>query len=306
MRIFKLLNIIFSGVFISGVFLNLTGCSYLNFDSENQAPVSNINTIGASYYTVQDGDTIEGISDGFGVSIGDLALWNKLSPPYSLSSGQRLRVKGLSEAEKSAERNNEENSGHHAALLSSMEPGLVMPSENNASVQRVQFAHPAHPTQAIQSNQANQANQANQSIQSRSVVRSVSPSDKAPVKINPNAYYLPELSQTGWMWPLAGHVSPDSAGGIDIDSKVHNANVVAAKAGKVIYAGPDVSGDGKLVILDNSDGYLSAYGNLESISSQIQEGSALARADSIGKVRSVLHFDIRQSGVSLDPEKYLP
>ncbi len=258
--------------------LVLSSCSYLNFDNNNQqAPVSSISSIGASYYTVQEGDTVEGISDGFNVTVGDLALWNHLTPPYNLNAGERLRVKPEENSQASyfshSSRSSHSAPASSAPVFSSMEPGLVIPQEK-----------------------PNQSPVIQKPVTQKPVIQKPVTPPATPA--------LPNISNSGWMWPIQGHVSSDPAGGIDIDSKIHQANVVAAKAGKVIYAGPDVSGDGKLVILDNSDGFLSAYGNLESI--HVQEGVVLDRADSIGKVRSVLHFDIRQSGNSLDALKYLP
>jgi membrane-bound lytic murein transglycosylase D len=47
-------------------------------------------------YTVRRGDTLSRIARQYGVSVGDLASWNGLRPPYRLSIGQKLDVHGTS------------------------------------------------------------------------------------------------------------------------------------------------------------------------------------------------------------------
>ncbi len=47
---------------------------------------------GATYYTVQRGDTLYSIARRYGQHFRDLAQWNDISPPYNLSVGQSLLV----------------------------------------------------------------------------------------------------------------------------------------------------------------------------------------------------------------------
>ena len=47
---------------------------------------------GTTTHTVQRGDTISNIAQLYGYSVGEIAYWNGLKPPYSLSRGRRLRV----------------------------------------------------------------------------------------------------------------------------------------------------------------------------------------------------------------------
>lgn len=46
----------------------------------------------SGYRVVAKGDTLYGIAAATGVRVQDLAAWNKLSPPYTLHPGQRLRL----------------------------------------------------------------------------------------------------------------------------------------------------------------------------------------------------------------------
>ena len=44
------------------------------------------------YYEVARGDTLFGIARSTGVSVGELAEWNRIPPPYAIRTGQRLRI----------------------------------------------------------------------------------------------------------------------------------------------------------------------------------------------------------------------
>jgi LysM repeat protein len=49
-------------------------------------------TSSGKYHSVVRGDTLYSISRRYGYSVNQVAAWNRLFPPYSLSIGQRLRV----------------------------------------------------------------------------------------------------------------------------------------------------------------------------------------------------------------------
>ncbi|MDM8566998.1 LysM peptidoglycan-binding domain-containing protein [Candidatus Halobeggiatoa sp. HSG11] len=44
------------------------------------------------YYTAVKGDNLYNIAKTYSISVGDLATWNRLEPPYTLPIGQQLRV----------------------------------------------------------------------------------------------------------------------------------------------------------------------------------------------------------------------
>lgn len=119
----------------------------------------------------------------------------------------------------------------------------------------------------------------------------------------------------GWRWPLEGKVingfslkNPINKG-IDIAGKSGD-KVVAAADGVVVYAGGNLRGYGKLVIIKHSDNYLSAYGNnrrlLVKEGDKVSAGKAIARVGSSASDQEMLHFEIRRDGKPENPLSYLP
>ena len=118
-----------------------------------------------------------------------------------------------------------------------------------------------------------------------------------------------------WGWPLRGEIlntfslSQPLNKGIDIAGK-KGTSVLAAADGNVVYAGGNLRGYGKLVILKHGGDYLSAYGNNEII--LVKEGDAVSKGSVISKVgRSAsgeesLHFEIRRDGKPVNPLRFLP
>jgi peptidoglycan DL-endopeptidase LytF len=75
-----------------------------------------------SSHTVAQGDTLYSVARGYGVDVAELARWNNLQPPYTLSVGQRLRVKSggtrKTPAKKSQANQNtpRHNTGYHTVV----------------------------------------------------------------------------------------------------------------------------------------------------------------------------------------------
>lgn len=79
--------------------LGLSGCAQISqwADSFNaprsgdNAPVENIGQT-PKYYTVKAGDSLYSISQSFGITERALILWNQLKAPYTVTSGERLKL----------------------------------------------------------------------------------------------------------------------------------------------------------------------------------------------------------------------
>ncbi len=141
------------------------------------------------------------------------------------------------------------------------------------------------------------------------VAKASPPLKPAPVPKAPSA------PVSAWRWPLKGELigrfslkNPVNKG-IDIAGK-RGDKVVAAAAGVVVYAGGNLRGYGKLVIIKHNDTFLSAYGNNETMlvkeGDKVKAGKAIARVGSTAADVEMLHFEIRRDGKPVNPLSYLP
>ncbi|MNU52859.1 Murein hydrolase activator NlpD precursor [compost metagenome] len=123
----------------------------------------------------------------------------------------------------------------------------------------------------------------------------------------------PGDDKISWMWPSEGKVigtfDEGKNKGVDIAGKAGQ-QVVAAGAGKVMYAGSGIRGYGNLVIVKHSNSLLSAYAHNRSIlvkeGQNVNKGQAIAEMGDSDADRVKLHFEIRQQGKPVDPSKFLP
>ena len=107
-------------------------------------------------------------------------------------------------------------------------------------------------------------------------------------------------------WPAAGVVNTfgngvliKAAGG----SEIH-----AVARGKVIYAG-FLRGYGMLLIINHGNGWLSMYGNnetlLHGVGDQVEAGAAIGTASPTTGVNTGVYFELRRDNQSVDPRSWL-
>ena len=96
--------------------------------------------------------------------------------------------------------------------------------------------------------------------------------------------------------------------GIDISGDIGDP-VASAASGKVIFAGSQ-RGYGRIVIVQHSEAFSSAYGHLSAIN--VTVGESVAQGDLLGEVGMTgnstgphLHFEIRENGEPVNPSKYI-
>ncbi|MFC5427208.1 peptidoglycan DD-metalloendopeptidase family protein [Paraburkholderia denitrificans] len=115
------------------------------------------------------------------------------------------------------------------------------------------------------------------------------------------------------IWPTNGKVIRTFDGrdskGIDIVNAA-GTPVIAAAAGKVVYAGNGLRGYGNLLILKHNGDYLTAYAHNQAL--LVKEGQAVTQGQQIAQMgnsdndRVMLHFELRYQGRSIDPARELP
>ncbi|CAM5410953.1 Peptidase M23 OS=Rhodanobacter lindaniclasticus OX=75310 GN=B1991_07380 PE=4 SV=1 [Rhodanobacter lindaniclasticus] len=107
-------------------------------------------------------------------------------------------------------------------------------------------------------------------------------------------------------WPANGAVNPFGNGVLikaAAGSEVH-----AVARGRVIYAG-FLRGYGMLLILNHGNGWMSMYGNNESllhgVGDEVEAGEAIGTASAVTGVNTGVYFELRKSGKPVDPADWL-
>jgi len=118
-----------------------------------------------------------------------------------------------------------------------------------------------------------------------------------------------------WAWPVRGPVKQGFRSGDRTRQGVRIAvaegtPVAAAADGTVVYSGSGLKGYGNLIIVKHNARYLSAYGfNRELLAREgdrVKRGQRVAVAGRAANGEGLLHFEIRQNGVAVDPLRFLP
>ena len=240
--------------------------------------VANTTTrVNLSEITVAPGDTLYSISRKYEIPVNDLAVMNKLSHPFTLSVGQKLKVPKLD--------------------------NIKTVSVNEVKKESNKTITPAKKT-TVSKTDVKVAN--NKVVQPKI---SSNPKQKLP--------QITARSASKFSWPLRGKIlsayGAKSNGlfndGINIATSI-GATVKAAENGVVAYAGNEVKGMGNLIIIQHSDGWMTIYAHLDSMSvkrgNRVSVGTPIGRAGKTGKVdQPQLHFEIRKGTKAYNPTQYL-
>lgn len=253
-------------LFINGCSSRTGPAPVVNIGEKNSKKVIKKVQVKSKYYIVKKGDTLYSIAFSAGRDFQQIASINNISKPYSIYPGQRISL---------------------------------VPSNNRQK-------KPAAPKQKKQAKTAS-----NQTVDHKK--------KKAYGKhVNRNAEQPKSPFPAGvskWRWPHQGKIvnkfslAAEGNKGIDIAGN-KGASIKAAADGKVVYTGDALRGYGKLVIIKHSESYLSAYAHNDSIKVKEQQwvkaGQLIAHMGNTGTDRTMLHFEIRYKGKSVDPLRYLP
>ena len=225
---------------------------------------------------VARGDTLYSISRKYSIPVNDLAVMNKLTPPFELSVGQKLRVPNLAEA--SVARNSKTVT---ANVVKTEVKGVV------AEKQTTTTTVAAQPVKKISSD----------------------PTKKLPT------ISARSSSKFAWpvRGKILSAYGAKSNGlfndGINI-SATRGTAVKAAENGVVAYAGNEVKGMGNLVIIQHDGGWMTVYAHMDSMNvrrgHKVSVGQKIGTVGETGKVDSPqLHFEIRKGTKAYNPSSYL-
>ncbi len=141
-----------------------------------------------------------------------------------------------------------------------------------------------------------------------------SPASRAPATGSaPDVTPSAPASSISLVWPTNGTVirrfDGENSKGIDIAAAA-GTPIVAAAAGTVVYAGNGLRGYGDLLIIKHNADYLTAYAHNRVL--LVKEGQAVTQGQKIAEMgdtdtdRTMLHFELRYGGRSIDPSRALP
>jgi lipoprotein NlpD len=231
-----------------------------------------VKTSSANIYTVARGDTLYSIAWQHGLGYRELAGINGIRSPYTIYSGQRLRVRKAAGS-----------SGATAVPLRQSKP-VVSSRPVTAPVARPAPKPVARPASSPAPKPVPQAT--------------------AGPAFN-GKWVWPTRGR------VLSRFQSKSSGkrGIEIGGHADQP-VKAAASGAVVYAGSGLVGYGRLIIVKHNENLLSAYGHNSTLlvaeGEHVTAGQMIAKMGSSGTSRNELYFEIRKDGKPVDPLKYLP
>ena len=123
----------------------------------------------------------------------------------------------------------------------------------------------------------------------------------------------PPLSGNGFLWPVRGKIVSPFGGkpngtrnnGINIRA-AEGAPVLAAENGVVVYAGEEIPGYGRMLLLSHAQGFLTAYAHNRdlavAVGDRVDRGQQIATVGRTGNVTTPqLHFELREGRQPIDP-----
>jgi len=238
-----------------------------------------------NYHRVSKSETLFSIAWRYGVDYKVLAQRNNIPSPYTIYPGQKLSLWQF--ASQSAKTKAAAVKNRKAKLASSSRPKIKSkasstPAKGKTSKTTAKNKHRS---------------------------KTKTPTHRSNTKVARSG------TAVLWRWPARGKLLARFAGakalkrGIDIGG-VLGESVIAAAAGKVVYAGSGLRGYGQLLIIKHNEQFLSAYAHNKKLrvkqGDTIKGGQRIADIGSSGADRVKLHFEIRKNGVPVNPLKYLP
>jgi lipoprotein NlpD len=265
------------------------------------APVREETRDAKGTYTVRRGDTLLRIAFDHGQSYRDLVAWNNLSDPDDIKVGQVLRVAP----------------NERQASSTVVTQPVPMPPDSRPSAPRKTAPRADKKTYSEETAEAPRSERAGEraeTVAANAAAAAVSPAAAAAAGSRVGSTVTAtDDEKLSWMWPSDGRIiatfDEGKSKGIDIAGRAGQ-QVMAAGAGKVMYAGSGIRGYGNLVIVKHSNSLLSAYAHNRAI--VVKEGDNVAKGQVIAEMGDSdaetvkLHFEIRQQGKPVDPSRFLP
>ncbi|MES2756276.1 MAG: peptidoglycan DD-metalloendopeptidase family protein [Pseudomonadota bacterium] len=259
-------------------------------------------------YTVKRGDTLLRIALDHGQNYRDVVAWNNLANPNDIKVDQVLRI---------APPENDVAIRTSPISMPDSRPATpaaaVVPKKSTPRVDKR-----AYSDAALADMKKDDGAKADK-VADKAADKPEPKAEKAdvaapaPAIVQGSSVTATDDDKLSWMWPSDGKViatfDEGKNKGIDIAGRPGQ-QVMAAGAGKVMYAGSGIRGYGNLVIVKHSNSLLSAYAHNRSIvvkeGQNVNKGQMIAEMGDSDADSVKLHFEIRQQGKPVDPSRFLP
>jgi lipoprotein NlpD len=265
------------------------------------APVERTKEDTSSTYTVKRGDTLLRIALDHGQNYRDVVAWNNLADPNDIKVDQVLRVAPPDRV-----------AGVQTSPVTMPEIRPAAPSVPKKTAPRGD-KRPYTDAALAELKKDDAVKGADKSDTRADKPETVAAAPAVPAIATGSVVRADDDERLSWMWPSDGKIvatfDEGKNKGIDIAGKPGQ-QVMAAGAGKVMYAGSGIRGYGNLVIVKHSNSLLSAYAHNRSIvvkeGQNVNKGQMIAEMGDSDSDSVKLHFEIRQQGKPVDPSRFLP
>lgn len=253
--------------------------------------VSNLPKGETTEYRVQEGDTVSGISQKFGVSMDTIIWGNNLKSVDAIKVGQILKILPVSGVKHLVKR---------GETIYSIAKDYKVDAQNIIDYPFNTFANDE--TFALA---AGQELIIPDGIKPKEVI--VDTKTYATQTVAP----IPGVVGEGnFMWPTSGRISQRYYWyhqAVDIANS-SNPDIVASQGGTVVSAGWNAGGYGNFVVIDHGNGYKTLYAHMLNNSVIVKAGQRVTQGQKLGVMGSTgrstgthLHFEVKGPGGNLNP-----
>jgi murein DD-endopeptidase MepM/ murein hydrolase activator NlpD len=243
----------------------------------------------AARHRVARGETLSELAVRYRVPLRDLARANRIAPPYRLYAGQYLTVPGRAE---------------EVEPPATRAVAAVVPARRSVAPTAAPAAKP--PVRGVQV--------ASLDPQPAEIdIAPPLPRERLEASHGAAGREPPALSGDGFLWPVRGKIASGFGSkpngtrndGVNIRAP-EGATVVAAENGLVVFAGDEIPGYGRMLLISHANGFLTAYAHnrdlLVAVGDQVERGQPIASVGGTGNVTSPqLHFEVRDGKEPVDP-----
>lgn len=244
-------------------------------------------------YRIRPGDSLYRIARMHGARVEDLKRWNAINDPTKLKVGQVLRVPPLQ--------------GVAARPAGRTKPRTRLASRGGQTFADRSFDDPATAGRA-------------RSVRPPASGLTRDPARQSGGRADDQAGYAPAsggLSDGKFRWPVRGRII-SGFGNLKTGVRNDGINIAvppgtpvrAVENGVVAYAGSELKGYGKLILIRHNDKWVSAYAHNSTLKvkrgDKIRRGQVIANSGRSGSVdRPQVHFELRRGSKPVDPMLHL-